>query len=132
MTVIDEGDEEESDDEMCEDLKDPKLPIVFTANEVAQAFSHFTYHASGRKRLVCDLQGVYDEESNELRLSDPVIHYYNPNKADRRYVHGRTDKGSKGVEMFFDTHTCSPLCKLVLLGLRSANSRHKRICIRDS
>jgi hypothetical protein len=94
--------------------------LHFTPNEVAQAFSHFTYWATGRKRLVCDLQGVYDETLHELQLSDPVIHYYNPNKEDRRYVHGRTDKGRNGMCMFFDTHKdyCGHLCKLVLRGLR--------------
>jgi hypothetical protein len=74
------------------------IPIVLTPSEVAQAFSHFTYYASGRKRLVCDLQGVYDTDKNELRLSDPVIHYYNDIKREqqsRRY--GNTDHGQKGM-----------------------------------
>jgi hypothetical protein len=89
--------------------------IIFTPFEVAQAFSHYTYLATGKKRLVCDLQGVYEEKGNELKLSDPVIHYYNENRSDRRFVHGKTDRGRKGIAMFFDTHKehCGHLCKLV-------------------
>jgi hypothetical protein len=127
MSIILEQNEEECTDmsecngDMDVDMKDEGHDaLVFTPHEVAQAFSHFSYWATGRKRLVCDLQGVYDDAMNELRLSDPVIHYYNPNKRERSHVHGRTDKGHKGMRMFFDTHKdyCGTLCKLVLRGLR--------------
>jgi hypothetical protein len=93
---------------------------VFTASEVAQAFSHFTYWKSGRKRLVCDLQGVYDEELNVLKLSDPVIHYHNDFHRGHSRRYGNTDRGRKGMAMFFATHHehCGHLCKLVMRGLR--------------
>jgi hypothetical protein len=107
----------------------PLLPAVFSASDVAQAFSHFSYFASGRRRLVCDLQGVHDEEMGLLRLTDPVIHYHHPSRADgrRRRVHGSTDRGRKGLALFFGTHECNPLCRLVLRGFRSSvQERHAR------
>jgi Alpha-kinase family len=95
-------------------------PIKFTASDVAQAFSHFSYLATGKKRLICDLQGVFDEKSNTLKFSDPVIHYFDHRRQERRGVHGRTDRGRKGMAMFFDTHKecCGHLCRLVTGGFR--------------
>jgi hypothetical protein len=110
-----EEDGEEEDDEGGRDE-----PVIFTPSEVAQAFSHYTYLASGRKRLVCDLQGVYDEKVRLLKFSDPVIHYHNSQRLDRQFVHGRTDRGKKGIAMFFATHRehCGHLCKLMNRGFR--------------
>jgi Alpha-kinase family len=130
LFAIEEGSEDEEDEEECnyQDNADEEMePNVFSASEVAQAFSHFTYWATGRKRLVCDLQGVYDEGARILRLTDPVIHYHNPNNRFRNRVHGDTDRGKKGVAMFFGTHKCCHLCSLVLRGMRRSNaSRHAR------
>lgn len=94
--------------------------LLFTPGEVAQAFSHFSYMATGRKRLICDIQGVYDEAKKLLQISDPVIHYYHRRKEHRRNVHGRTDLGQKGMDLFFKTHECSELCRLVTRGFRKA------------
>jgi len=123
MNIVEEGSDEEpeEDDEACESR--PKVEAkVFSPSEVAQAFSHFTYWASGRKRLVCDLQGVYDEGNRLLKFSDPVIHYHHPGRPDeRRFVHGKTDRGRDGVAMFFDTHNrdhCGHLCLLMIRGFR--------------
>jgi Mg-chelatase subunit ChlD len=115
LNIIEEGSEESDGEEPDED---ETAPVAFTPSEVAQAFSHFSYGATKRKRLVCDLQGVYDEPNNVLRFSDPVIHYYNILREDRRMVHGRTDRGRKGAGMFFSTHQCNPLCKLSMGGFR--------------
>jgi hypothetical protein len=122
--MIEEDEEEEEEDE--DDHEGGFLPyrsvdpIEFTPSEVAQAFSHYTYLASGRKRLVCDLQGVYDEKVRLLKFSDPVIHYHNSQRLDRQFVHGRTDRGKKGIAMFFATHHehCGHLCKLMHRGFR--------------
>jgi Mg-chelatase subunit ChlD len=120
LNIIEEGsdDEEESDEDETH-----IVPILYTPSQVAQAFSHFSYCESRRKRLVCDLQGVYDEKNNVLRFSDPAIHYYNHLREDRRMVHGRTDRGRKGIGMFFETHkdNCSLLCKLSTGGFRRAH-----------
>ena len=103
--------------------------MIFTLAQVAQAFSHFSYLHSDHKRLVCDLQGVYDEKKNILPFSDPVIHYYNPLRTDRRGVHGRTDRGRDGIKDFFATHSCKEqghLCQLVTCGFRSTRPNHRR------
>ena len=119
LGAIEEGSE---DDDSLSDKKSyhkiSKPNSIFSPSDVAQAFSHFSYWATGRKRLICDLQGVYDEKLNVLMLSDPVIHYYNRSDESRRYVHGMTDKGSKGMVMFFATHECSRLCRMVTNGFK--------------
>jgi Alpha-kinase family/von Willebrand factor type A domain len=116
------SDEDEYDDgdySHCSRSTTRAPPMVYSASEVAQAFSHFTYWATARKRLVCDLQGVLDEKAGVLRLTDPVIHYYHPSRSDRKRVHGGTDRGRKGIAMFFGTHRCGPLCRLMLRGLHT-------------
>lgn len=129
MDIIAEGseDEEESSDEE-EGRKESHLlaPVLYTPSEVAQAFSHFSYVHSRGKRLVCDLQGVFDEKGNVLIFSDPAIHYYNHLREDRRMVHGRTDRGRKGVAMFFDTHTCCHLCTLSVRGFRGGKNKWRK------
>ncbi|GAX28499.1 hypothetical protein FisN_38Hh007 [Fistulifera solaris] len=131
--IIEEGNEEEEDssDDEKEALGVPseKSAIVFSPFEVAQAFSHFSYRASSRKRLVCDLQGVYDEANNVLMFSDPVIHYYNPGGFTcRKNVHGRTDHGKEGMSKFFHTHSeyCGHLCKIVNRGFRKVRRFDKK------
>ena len=113
--------------------------IVFSPFEVAQAFSHFSYLASGRKRLVCDLQGVYDEARNTMILSDPVIHYWNPvGTNERRRVHGNTDYGRKGMDDFFASHRhhCGHLCRLVNRGFsrapRKDNKRKVNVSLNET
>ena len=93
---------EEDDDEGEESVdksENANEPIILAPSEVAQAFSHFSYEATGRKRLICDLQGVFEEERNELHFSGPAIHDYNHRHERRRMVHGRTDRGQKGMAM---------------------------------
>ena len=122
LGVLEEGDEEEESDSDS-DSESLCKPIVFSPNDVAQAFSHFSYWATGRKRLICDIQGVYDEEKNILRLSDPVIHYQSYGREHKRMIHGKTDRGTKGFAMFFDTHKCSKLCHLVNIGFKDVQGR---------
>ena len=72
-----------------------------------QAFSHWTYHVTGRKLLVCDLQGhrgtpesgkTYLGKKRYYLLTDPAI-----NSAARQY--GMNDLGQKGIDAFFHRHT---------------------------
>ena len=121
LDILEEGEEEE-DEISCDNgsISVYSTPIVFTAADIAQAFSHFSYWATGRKRLICDIQGVFCEETNNLRLSDPVIHYYNHLKENKKMVHGRTDRGRKGFAMFWATHKCNELCHLVTNGFKNA------------
>jgi hypothetical protein len=83
-------------------------------SEVPQAFSHFTYEVTGGKKLVCDMQGVWNSSDGYV-LTDPVIHRVS--KSGRRHLNGATDKGIDGVEKFFETHRCGTLCRQ--LGLLS-------------
>lgn len=69
--------------------------------EAMQALSHFSYHTSGGKFLLCDLQGaVY---KSKIVLTDPVVLSY-----DRRF--GPTDLGRTGMDHFFHQHRCSAAC----------------------
>ena len=106
--------------------KDKSLP-EFSAFDVAQAFSHFSYWATGRKRLICDLQGVFDDGKNLLYLSDPVIHCDNRGKSYKDpCIAGRTDRGRTGMALFFKTHKChcGKLCRLVTSGLKRTQRRN--------
>lgn len=64
-----------------------------------QAFSHFSYIASGGKLLICDIQGVSD------LYTDPQIH-----TIDRRRL-AQGDLGRPGIERFLETHRCNPICR---------------------
>jgi hypothetical protein len=128
--AIEEGDEDEdsTESEMNEGGRFKGLRIKFTPSQVAQAFSHFSYWATGRKRLICDLQGVFDEGENILKFSDPVMHYHNHRRLERRNVHGRTDRGKNGMAMFFETHKdeCGHLCRLVNGGFKKYHEKRGR------
>eukprot|EP00798_Chlamydomonas_sp_ICE-L_P013532 gene13532-19402_t len=79
------------------------------------AFSHYTYHYSQRKSLVCDLQGTLDTSVIPalFELTDPVIHY--ESNHERQRVYGRTDRGRRGMDAFFRSHKCNALCRLLWL-----------------
>mmetsp|Transcript_103400 Transcript_103400/g.183264 ORF Transcript_103400/g.183264 Transcript_103400/m.183264 type:complete len:367 (+) Transcript_103400:485-1585(+) len=71
--------------------------------EVPQAFSHWTWVQSGETCLVCDLQGVQNDE--EWMFTDPAIH----SLSGERF--GLTDLGKRGINAFFASHQCNSLCK---------------------
>ena len=49
LGIIEEGSEDEESD--GDDIGAPVIqPLLFSASDVAQAFSHFSYWATGRKR----------------------------------------------------------------------------------
>jgi hypothetical protein len=125
---IEEGSEESDSDDNSED-DDSNAAIAtsrrsgetlhFDDYEVAQAFSHFSYNATKRKFLICDLQGVLTEKSTTVtnhyprffEFTDPVIHY--KSRTGIKCKFGRTDRGQEGIDDFFKTHKCSDLCRLV-------------------
>ncbi|KAG2450987.1 hypothetical protein HYH02_004259 [Chlamydomonas schloesseri] len=78
---------------------------------VPQAFSHYTWWATGGTKLVCDLQGTWTADDG-FTLTDPVIHHVRGRK-----LNGATDKGAEGVRNFFRTHTCNALCRRLGLGV---------------
>jgi hypothetical protein len=69
---------------------------------VMQAISHYSYHISEGKYLLCDLQGgLY---SKSVILTDPVI-------LSRKKMFGVTDLGPKGISSFFCRHRCNEYCR---------------------
>ena len=97
--------QEEDEDSSDEEWGGVGRPVV---SEVPQAFSHFTFEDTDRKKLVCDMQGVWNSTDGYV-LTDPVVHYVS--KSGRRHLNGATDKGHDGVVKFFETHKCGALCR---------------------
>ncbi|KAG2374823.1 hypothetical protein C9374_010400 [Naegleria lovaniensis] len=85
-------------DNVCTDINSKN------AHEVAQAFSHWTYEASGQQMLVSDIQGV------GYLITDPAI-------ITNYGCRSLTDMGRQSIENFFSSHVCNTLCKN--LGLTS-------------
>ena len=90
-------------------------------SDYLQAFTHFTYLYTNKKVMVCDLQGVYNTDLTPptFELSDPAIHY--ASETGRQMVFGRTDKGKEGIQLFFNTHKCSSICKFLQLSKKNRN-----------
>ena len=86
---------------------------TFSIEDIPQAYSHFTYLASNRRFLICDLQGVLDTDVQPplFELTDPAAHY---SEMTNRKDYGRTDRGEQGIQDFFKTHKCSGLCHMLL------------------
>eukprot|EP00970_Alexandrium_tamarense_P013794 scaffold3686_cov193-Alexandrium_tamarense.AAC.22 len=91
---------------------DVATPSSFAVEDIPQAYSHYTYLASKRKFLVCDLQGVLNTSSSPpvFELTDPAIHY---KEQTHRINFGRTDLGEEGIQKFLLTHKCSELCRMI-------------------
>ena len=69
------------------------------ARNTPSAFAHFSYEASNKRLLVCDIQGVGD------LYTDPQIHTYHGNGF------GMGNLGNDGIIKFFKTHECNAICK---------------------
>jgi hypothetical protein len=73
-----------------------------------QAFSHFSYEASGHSLLICDIQGVAD------MYTDPQIHTMaGDDKSERPF--GKGNLGQRGIDQFLKTHRCNPICRYLKL-----------------
>ncbi|KAM7194159.1 Protein kinase-like domain containing protein [Naviculisporaceae sp. PSN 640] len=70
--------------------------------QAMQALSHFSYHITDGRYLLCDLQGGI--VNGQLILSDPVI-------LSKDQEGGITDLGPLGISTFFSQHMCSPFCR---------------------
>jgi len=106
MGFLEEEESDEDDDEMG----------AIQIDDIPQAFSHFSYEYSKGRRLVCDLQGVWNADDGFL-LTDPVIHHVC--SKGRKHLNGATDKGVDGVKKFFQTHVCNSLCRRMKLPKRT-------------
>ena len=71
-------------------------------SQIAQAMSHFSYHESGRKMVLCDLQGV--QKSMDVIFTDPAV----CSSAERTF--GPTDLGQKGIQSVMERHQCNKYC----------------------
>ena len=105
------------DDDDDGDDFDSKL--VCKEADYLQAFTHFTYRFTNGQLMVCDLQGILDTTVTPRRfeLTDPAIHYRS--KKGRQTVFGRTDKGMAGIELFFKTHKCTDICRMMQLSKKN-------------
>ncbi|TYZ63773.1 hypothetical protein PybrP1_010427 [[Pythium] brassicae (nom. inval.)] len=72
-----------------------------------QAFSHFTYEASGRQILVVDIQGVGDH------YTDPQIH----TRLGKEF--GKGNLARRGFERFLESHRCNAICRYLKLPLNN-------------
>ncbi|CAE7451613.1 ak1 [Symbiodinium necroappetens] len=90
------------------------------AAEVAAAFSHFTFQDSGGQELCVDIQGV------GTTWTDPQIH-----SLQKQF--GIADLGRRGIDMFFMSHKCGPLCQKLLLSkpgiLHGDEDRPRQPCV---
>ena len=84
----------------------------FTIDEIPQAFSHFTYINSGRKFLICDLQGVLNTKSNPpvFEMTDPAIHY---KTMTTQRDFGRTNRRQEGIDDFLKTYKSGEFSKML-------------------
>jgi hypothetical protein len=122
--------EEDSDDEESDDSEEDTRAEYgggthYNPSNYLQAFTHFTYMFTNKKVMVCDLQGVFNRDTvpPTFELTDPVIHY--TSKRGRKMVFGRTDMGKKGTQLFFNTHKCSNVCKLMQLSKQNMQWREE-------
>ncbi|KAI1347626.1 kinase-like domain-containing protein [Xylaria sp. FL0043] len=91
------------------------------STQIMQALSHFSYHDSQGRLLLCDLQGDMSESGYHI-LTDPAI-------MSERQEFGPADLGPRGIKAFFARHQCTPFCGKNWLkpgGLRSTGQEHMR------
>jgi hypothetical protein len=123
----DSDEEEPSDEECVMPASDHGVGSFRDASpsDYVQAFTHFTYKFTNRKLMVCDLQGCFVDDSKPpvFELTDPAIHY--ASRSGRKKVFGRTDLGRQGMNRFFETHKCTPICKLMQIGKMNRNRRQR-------
>merc|ERR1712194_33356 len=68
---------------------------------LTEALSHFSFHNTEGRCLLCDLQG--NEDDTRYLLTDPAIH-----SIGQKY--GPTDGGQEQMISFFEKHRCNQFC----------------------
>ena len=86
------------------------VSTVSSHSQLLQAFSHYSWVASGKSLVICDLQGV-DSAVSRVTLTDPAIH------STSTGCYGQMDLGNQGIQSFFKTHICGRVC--VEMGLNT-------------
>ena len=69
---------------------------------ITEALSHYSYHVSNGRYLLCDLQGGVS--SDMFMLTDPVVHSLTDE-------FGVTDGGKDAMDSFFSRHKCNRFCQ---------------------
>ena len=84
-------------------------------DEVAHAFTHWTYHATEGRLMVADIQGVRVGKT-AIKLTDPQIHC----AVDPTLLTTTKESslGRVGMLKFFQSHRCGETCKA--LGLNDS------------
>ena len=72
--------------------------------EIPNAFSHWTWCATGGECMVADMQGVQRDTLGYL-CTDPQVQHI------ERGRYGRGNLGEKGIAAFFAAHKCGRMCK---------------------
>lgn len=111
LGTINEENEDKSVDSCLSDERRTLMETILD-DDIPQTFSHYTYVYSKRDRLVCDIQGVLNHDPPLFELTDPAIH------SQEKGRFGKTDFGYKGMQDFFKTHKCNPLCEVLSLKRR--------------
>jgi len=70
---------------------------------VMQALSHYSYHVTDGKYVLCDLQG--GRYLDGVILTDPTLHSLQAEQF------GGADLGPKGISTFFGRHECNEYCQ---------------------
>lgn len=88
-------------------------------------FAHWSYHVTGGRLLVADIQGIVDKAGKRFLATDPVIHCV-PHPG--LYCDMGTDKGITGIVAFFQSHFCTAACRALKLTdqkeeLKQANAK---------
>lgn len=109
LTSISECDENE-DDEVEQDEIHDKVDPTSRANDILQSFSCFSLSYFNTRKLVCDLQGIFNERENVIQLTDPVVHSLGGKQPDDTDF-GRTNLGQRGIDAFKRSHRCTALCR---------------------
>ncbi|CAE7652183.1 ak1 [Symbiodinium microadriaticum] len=92
--------------------------------EIAQAFSHFTFEASGGEQMVLDLQGVYVDKAHRRR---PHIIMTDPQVVSLEKSFGPGDLGLESMCAFFRTHKCGATCREMRLDPDAPIRRLRRL-----
>merc|ERR1711964_723301 len=97
---------------------------ICPCRELAEAFSHYSYHVTEGFLLVCNLQGYRGpppgQYGDKWNFTDPAIH-----SKTHRYGVELNDFGILGMIRFFESHTCNGICRR--LGLEDSRKVRKNL-----
>jgi hypothetical protein len=83
-------------------------------NPIISAFSHFSYHNSNGKYLICPVEGEID--GNDFYLAVPNVHKHHIRNYKRSCRNGNSqynlkNHGNIGIALFFSHHICTKICE---------------------